>query len=170
MNASIFRFNGTNLLFGSVFAGSSRIVVVDPSAGVVTLAYDSASRQPSLATYNGSPALNPVPGQKALCWSAYSADTRTAYLADGGVARLVEVDPFTGSSTVAILNITQETNSTSGLLDLAVGGGTLFALSGVLGSVVVVDVSGGRGSMEVKQVLPSGVVPKSSQGMAVLVR
>ncbi|OAL26487.1 hypothetical protein AYO20_10056 [Fonsecaea nubica] len=156
---------GTAVLFGSeVIRGTSNVFVTDASFGAAVVSVDPASGTASTV------AKQAVDGQAATCWAAISPKTGTAFVADVGVNRLVEMS-LTDASIVSTLDLSA--NGDPGLIDLKAAGNFIYALSPGNGTtpaaVTVVDVSGGPGSA--KQVqhfqLDSMGVDKNAQGMAV---
>ncbi|KAI4102193.1 MAG: hypothetical protein LQ339_004717 [Xanthoria mediterranea] len=148
---------GTAVLFGSVpIPGTKDIFATDASFGAATI------------STQGTPAIIhkvKIEGQKATCWAAISAATKTAFVADTLQDNIVEVDPRTG----AILQNTKLMQGNPGYVDLLVGGKFVYALSpgskdGVRKAyVAVVDVSS-RPARPVQNFQPPGP-GRSSMGM-----
>ncbi|KAI4262184.1 MAG: hypothetical protein L6R42_002634 [Xanthoria sp. 1 TBL-2021] len=148
---------GTAVLFGSTpIPGSKDIFATDASFGAATISTE------------GTPAVIhnvKIEGQKATCWAAMSAMTKTAFVTDTAQDNLVEVDPRSGE----ILQNTQLMRGNPGYVDLVVGGKFVYALSpgskdGMRKAyVAVVDVSS-RPAKPVQNFQPEGP-GRSSMGM-----
>jgi hypothetical protein len=158
--------SGTAVLFGSQdIPGTSNVFVSDASFGAAVIAVDPKT---NIASTVGSQAID---GQAATCWATISDVTNTAFVADVGVNRLVEMS-LADASIVSILDLSA--NGDPGLIDLKAAGNFIYALSPGNGTtaaaVTVVDVSGGAGSGKQAQHfdLSSMGVDKNAQGMAVL--
>lgn len=134
---------GTALPFGISNFSANKFIIADPAIGGAILSVDPTSFQVSTTTAIA------VPGQAAICWSAYSSVTKSAYLADAGVNRIVEIDTMTG----AIVSQLALTNGNKGMFDIAASGNYLYALSPTASAtyVVVMDISGGRGMIKEAQ-------------------
>lgn len=134
--------SGTTLPFGVSDIGLGKFIMADPSVGGAILTIDPAS-------FKTSATILTVAGQVAICWTAYSPVTKTAFLADAGVNRIVEVDPATG----AIASEMVLTNGNRGMFDIAASGNYLYALAPTANSthVVVMDISGGKGMIKEAQ-------------------
>jgi hypothetical protein len=161
--------NGTAVLFGStVLPGRNDIFVTDASFGAATLS--SSTSDFSVANVK---AQTKIAGQKATCWTTFSARTGTAFVTDVARNTLNEIDTVTG----AIVATVNGTYGNLGMIDLASKGGFVYVLapgnSTVVGegkgvSVVVFDVQGGRGSIKEVQNFEVREVDGRVQGMAVL--
>ncbi|OQU96621.1 hypothetical protein CLAIMM_02674 [Cladophialophora immunda] len=156
---------GTAVLFGSQnIAGTSNVFVTDASFGGAVVSVDPTSGTASTV------AKQVIAGQSATCWATISPVTGTAFVADVGVNRLVEMS-LTDASIVSILDLSA--NGDPGLIDLKAAGNFIYALSPGNGTtpaaVTVVDVSGGPGSAKQAQhfQLAAMGVDKNAQGMAV---
>ncbi|KIY00244.1 uncharacterized protein Z520_03929 [Fonsecaea multimorphosa CBS 102226] len=156
---------GTAVLFGSEnIPGTSNVFVTDASFGGAVVSVDAISGTASTV------AKQVIAGQIATCWATISPVTGTAFVADVGVNRLVEMS-LSDASIVSILDLSA--NGDPGLVDLEAAGNFIYALSPGNGTtpaaVTVLDVSGGPGSA--KQVqhfqLAAMGVDKNAQGMAV---
>ena len=149
------------MLFGSsTIPGSSNLFVTDASFGAAVLGVDGQG----VGTVQGKAV---VEGQAATCWAAVSPATKTAFVTDVGVNRLVEMSLVDAS----VLSVTDlGANGDQGLIDLRAAGDFVYALSPGNGTtkaaVTVVDV------MNKKQVqhmeLQCLGVGKNAQGMALL--
>ncbi|KAF9637190.1 hypothetical protein BFW01_g8086 [Lasiodiplodia theobromae] len=163
---------GTAVLFGSaVVPGSSqRVFVTDPSFGAALLDVDEASGVATLA------AKGAIAGQKATCWATISETTRSAFVADAGMNRLVEMS-LEDASVISMVDLSSAEDRDPGLTDLKAAGNFVYALSPGNGTtaaaVTVLDVSGGKGGAGPRMVqhfeLTGLGVGKNAQGMAVLV-
>ncbi|OJD35305.1 3-carboxymuconate cyclase protein [Diplodia corticola] len=163
--------SGTALLFGAAdVPGTADVFVTDPSFGAAVLAVDGQSGEARLV------ARGAIEGQKATCWATVSAATGTAFVADAGVNRVVEMS-VEDASVVSVLELGGGPldDADPGLTDLKAAGGFVYALSpgnGTTGAAVaVLDVSGGRGKGRMVQHFEVGGLGagKNAQGMVVLV-
>lgn len=85
------------------------------------------------------------------------------FVTDVAKNRLIEANLATG----AIVSETVPPNDNPGMIDLAVAGNHVYALSpGNLASVVVFDISGGPGTAKAVQNFAVNGADKSAQGMA----
>lgn len=131
---------GTAILFSfDQIPHSNKFIVTDPSIGAAIL--DLNTETCDVTTYK---AIN-IAGQMATCWSTISPATGTAFVADGAVNRLVEINVKDGS----IVNIYNYTNGDLGLFDLRAIGDFVYALApgngmAVLPSVTVVKAKTGK--------------------------
>lgn len=113
--------SGTAVLFGSsTIPGSKNIFVADASFGGAVLSLDSGT---DIATVK---AKATVSGQKATCWVAISLATRTAFVTDVAVNRLVEMS-LTDASIQGTIDL--GANGDPGLIDLRAAGNFVYALS-----------------------------------------
>lgn len=160
---------GSAVLFGAQpipGTGGKKVFVVDASFGAGILSVDKTT---GAATFSARTA---IPGQKASCWGALSAFTGTAFVADGGQDRLVELSTA-DASVVATYDLSNSTTD-PGLFDLAAAGRFVYTLSPGNGStpaaVTVLDVSGGPGTGKLAQHFQIGTLGagKNAQGVAIL--
>ncbi|KAH6682141.1 hypothetical protein F5X68DRAFT_172080 [Plectosphaerella plurivora] len=148
---------GTNVLFGSsTIPGSQDLFVTDASFGAAVLSVNADMS----ATTKGR---GVVDGQAATCWAAVSPATKTAFVTDVAVNRLVEMS----TTDASIFNtIDLSANGHSGMIDLRALGGMIYVLSpgnkATKPAVVVVDAVG----KQQVQVMELGVSNRV-QGMAV---
>lgn len=156
--------NGTAVLFGTtkMLGDSTSLFTTDASFGAVILSVDSTGR--ATTDYK-----QVIPGQVATCWSTISTFTKSAYVTDVGVNRVVEMS-LTDASIIKELDLT---NGDPGLIDLQSAGTFVYALAPGNGTtpaaITVLDVSGGQGSMKQAQHFSlQGVADKHAQGMAVM--
>jgi len=153
---------GTAVLFGSAtIPGSSDIFVTDASFGGAVLAIDGKT---DVATVKGKAAVD---GQKATCWAAVSPATKTAFVTDVAVNRLVEMST-TDASIVGVIDLSS--NGDSGLIDLRAAGKFVYALSpgnGMTQAAVTVVDAVSKKQVQHFQLQDLGV-GKNAQGMAVL--
>ncbi|KIW45490.1 uncharacterized protein PV06_03877 [Exophiala oligosperma] len=156
---------GTAVLFGSEnIEGTNNVFVTDASFGAAVVSVDQATNEASLV------ANQTIEGQKATCWATISKKTGSAFVADVGVNRLVEMS-LTDASILSTTDLSADGDP--GLIDLVAAGNFIYALSPGNGTtpaaVSVVDVSGGQGSAKLVQhfSLESMGVGKNAQGMAV---
>ncbi|KAH6620271.1 hypothetical protein C7974DRAFT_399339 [Boeremia exigua] len=156
---------GTAVLFGSALVPNrpQSLFVTDASFGAVVLALDAKN----VATIAGKQS---IPGQKATCWATISTTTDSAFVADAGFARIVEMS--TSDATI-ISELDLSADGDPGFTDLKASGNFVYVLSPgngtTVASVKVLDISGGQGSMKLVQCFSlDGVAGQNSQGMAVL--
>ncbi|KAI9143611.1 hypothetical protein BKA69DRAFT_1060433 [Paraphysoderma sedebokerense] len=154
--------NGTAVLFGSLFVDDSTLVATDASFGAATL---QISNDGQAAVKSASR----IDGQRATCWVAVSRERKTAFVTDIARNRIVEIDPFSADGAIVqTLDITQ--GGIGGLIDIAVGGDFLYSFAPNQTSIVVADISGGRGKSVEKQPLAlQNDQLKLGMGMAVFV-
>ncbi|RAR12456.1 hypothetical protein DDE82_000167 [Stemphylium lycopersici] len=154
--------DGTAVLFGSAIMPDdpSSLFVTDASFGAAVLTVDSTGQ----ATVKGSAAID---GQLATCWATISDSTKSAYVTDVGVNRVVEMS-LDDASIIKELDLSA--NGDPGLIDLRAAGDYIYALSPGNGTtnaaITVLDVSGGKGSMKQVQHFDLGSmgVGKNAQG------
>jgi hypothetical protein len=156
---------GTAVLFGSATMPNdpSSLFVTDASFGAAVLSVDSKGQ----ATVKGSQAID---GQAATCWATISDATKSAFVTDVGVNRVVEMSLDDAS---IIMQLDLSANGDPGLIDLRAAGDFVYALSPGNGTtnaaITVLDVSGGQGSMkQVQHFDLGGVAGKTAQGMTVM--
>jgi hypothetical protein len=153
---------GTAVLFGSTaIPGSSDLFVTDASFGAAVLSIGTDRK----ATTKGR---GVVQGQVATCWAAFSPATKTAFVTDVAVNRLVEMSVDNAS----VLNqIDLSANGQSGMIDLKAAGRMVYILApgnnATEPAVVVVDAVARR-QVQVMELGGMGVTSRV-QGMAVLV-
>lgn len=150
----------TAVLFGSsIIAGSSDIFVTDASFGGAVLSIDDDLK----ATTKGR---GVVAGQMATCWSTISPATKTAFVTDVLVNRLVEMSLKDAS---ILHEIDLSANGQSGMIDLHAVGQMIYALAPgnnkTEPSVVVVNAKTHK-QVQVMELGSMGVTGRV-QGMAV---
>lgn len=154
---------GTAVLFGSsAIPGSNNLFVTDASFGAAVLSMDQNGK----ATVAGKGAIE---GQAATCWATVSESTKSAFVTDVGVNRVVEMS-LKDASIIKELTLD---NGDPGLIDLKAAGDFVYALSPGNGTtnsaITVLDVSGGQGSMkQVQHFDLKGVAAETAMGMAVM--
>ncbi|KAI0532188.1 hypothetical protein GGR58DRAFT_491110 [Xylaria digitata] len=158
---------GTAVLFGSsTIPGSSDIFVTDASFGGAVLSNggssDDAARKAFIVKGKGV-----VDGQSATCWVAISPTTKTAFVTDVGVNRLVEMS-LEDASIKKVIDLSA--NGDPGLIDLRAAGHLVYALSPGNGTapaaVTVVDAVTKK---QVQHFQLQGInFGKNAQGMALL--
>ncbi|CAI4214035.1 unnamed protein product [Parascedosporium putredinis] len=156
--------DGTAVLFGAqAIPGTSNIFATDAAFGGAVISVNPVSLEGSTV------AAVAVEEQVATCWAAISPVTGTAFVADIGAPRLVEMSLADASiiSEVAVPDL-----QNPGLTDLRAGGSFIYALSPGNGTsspvVAVVSVAGGSGAGEVVELFDiSDVAGPRAQGMAV---
>jgi hypothetical protein len=159
--------NGTAVLFGSQnIPGSNppQIFATDASFGAGILTLDSAMT----ATLSAQQALL---DQKATCWSTISPLTKTAFVTDVGINRIVEMS-LEDASIVSTIDLSKEVSSAEdpGLIDLRAAGSFVYALSPGNGTsmaaISVVDIVSKK---LVQHATLGGIgVGSTAMGMAVL--
>lgn len=152
--------NGTQRLFGAVpIPNTNNIFSSDAGFGSVILRLN-ANNTASLV------ARTIVADQATTCWAIVASRTGTGFLSDNDVNHLVEVDVTTG----AIITDYFPPNSNPGMTELHAAGNYIYALSPGRAnrpvSVVVFDVSGGRGTLkQVQNFFPKNVPLVTAEGM-----
>ncbi|KAH6877052.1 hypothetical protein B0T10DRAFT_520486 [Thelonectria olida] len=152
---------GTAVLFGSsTIPGSNDLFVTDASFGAAVLSVDSRT---DMATIKGKGA---IPNQKATCWVAVSAATKTAFVTDVATNRLVEMS-LTDASIQGTVDLSA--NGDPGLIDLRAAGNLVYALSPGNGTTqAAVTVVDAFKKVQVQHFeLGSMGAGKNAQGMAV---
>ncbi|KAI1474268.1 hypothetical protein F4774DRAFT_342144 [Daldinia eschscholtzii] len=156
---------GTAVLFGSqIIPGTSTLFATDASFGAAVLDIDAATGGASVV---GKQALD---DQKATCWSAYSETTKSVFVTDVAVPRIVEMSAKDAS---IISQIDLSHTGDAGFIDLAAAGNFLYVLSpgteATGAAVIVLDISGGQGKAKFLQRFNvEGLAGKNAQGMAIL--
>ncbi|KAL8942672.1 MAG: hypothetical protein Q9216_001526 [Gyalolechia sp. 2 TL-2023] len=155
--------NGTSLLFGTaLIPGTSDIFATDAAFGAAVISTTTTTGAGSAAPPTVLRTAT-IEGQMATCWAAISPLTKTAFVTDVLVNRLVEIDPATG----AVLQATDLNDGQPGLLDIVAAGKMVYALSPGNGTtkatVVVMDVSA-RPARLVQSFEPEGGM-RFSQGL-----
>ncbi|KAF1974468.1 hypothetical protein BU23DRAFT_94026 [Bimuria novae-zelandiae CBS 107.79] len=157
--------NGTMVLFGAdpIPGPKSTIFAADASFGAAILSVDKDGKATTAH-------MQTLRGQRATCWTTISHATKSAFVTDAAVNRIVEMS-ITDARPIKSLNLTG--NGNAGLIDLKSAGNFLYALSPGNGTIeaqiTVVDVSGGQGSLKEAQIFGlAGFARNASQGMAVL--
>lgn len=119
---------GLPVPFGFSFVSDSLAVVSTPAYGAafVNIAKDLTATVSTQVQ---------VPGQAAICWTAFSEATGSTYLFDGGVTSLTTVD----AETQAIARTIPGFEAANGYLDAAIGGTKLYALQGSSG-ITIFDI------------------------------
>jgi hypothetical protein len=150
----------TLVLFGSsIIPGSTDIFVTDASFGAAVLSVGTDRK----AETKGR---GVVDGQAATCWATVSPATKTAFVTDVAVNRLVEMSVEDAS----ILNeIDLSANGQSGMIDLKAAGQMIYVLapgSNETEPAVVVVNAQTRESVQVKDLGSMGVTGRV-QGMAI---
>lgn len=149
---------GTAVLFGTAnIPGTSNILATDASFGAAVISTQGVPKVLAKGT---------VEGQKATCWATISPQTKTAFVTDVGVNRMVEMDPATGK----ILQTTNLPNDNPGMIDLVAAGKMVYALSPGNGTtkpaVAVMDVSS-RPVKQIQNFEPKGAA-STAQGLTLL--
>lgn len=157
---------GTAVLFGAaLIPGSSNVFTTDASFGAAILNVDDSTNQASLV------ANQTIADQKATCWATFSPATKSAFITDVGINRVIEMSA-TDASILGQTDLSE--TGDPGLIDLKAAGNFVYALSPGNGTtqaaVSVLDVSGGQGTAKLVQHFQAGSIGagKNSQGMAVL--
>ena len=162
--------NGTAVLFGAAPLPNTeerpfeqRMFVTDASFGAAVLSMDNKGMTSVVASQK-------IQGQNATCWAALSTFTKTVFVTDVNVNRLVEMSAE-DASIVGELDLSA--NGDRGMIDLRAAGQYVYVLapgnSTVKPAITVLDVSGGKGSMKQKQHFDlSGLAGPNAMGMAVM--
>ncbi|KAI5459239.1 hypothetical protein BGZ63DRAFT_447794 [Mariannaea sp. PMI_226] len=152
---------GTAVLFGSqVIPGSNDIFATDASFGAAVLSVKPQSNKATLK------AKGTIAGQKATCWVAISPATKTAFVTDVAVNRLVEMS-LTDASIKNTIDLFA--NGDPGLIDLRASGEFIYALSpgnGTTGAAVTVVNAVTKKQAQHFDLTSLGA-GKNAQGMAV---
>jgi DNA-binding beta-propeller fold protein YncE len=158
------------VLFGSsTIPGSDDLFVADASFGgaVLTKSRSINGTSPAADAAFMVKGKGVVDGQKATCWVAISPATKTAFVTDVSVNRLVEMS-VKDASIKRILDLSA--NGDPGLIDLRAAGNFVYALSPGNGTapaaVTVVDAVAGKQVQHFQ--LLGFKVGKNMQGMAML--
>lgn len=152
---------GTAVLFGSFMVpGTPDIFATDASFGAAVLSVGTDLK----ATTKGRAA---VEGQAATCWAAYSPATKTAFVTDFAVNRLVEMS----IEDASILNVMDlSANGQSGMLDIRALDEWIYVLApgnNMTEPALVVVEAATRKQVQVKGLGSLGVAG-ISQGLAIL--
>lgn len=128
---------GTAVLFGSAaIPGSSDIFVTDASFGAAVLSVEASTGTAMIKGQKGV-----IDGQAATCWATISPASKTAFVTDVAMNRLVEMS-ITDASIVGMIDLSA--NGDPGLIDLRAAGNFVYALSPGNGkteaAITVVDV------------------------------
>lgn len=147
--------NGTAILFGAVVIPHTfNILATDVAFGAATLTIADGSAQ-VLAQAN-------IPDQVKTCWVAISPYTNTAFVTDLVKNHIVELDP----TTEVIKQITDLPNANPGMTDLVATGKFVYALSPGNGTTKPCG-----GCIRCQSAAgEAGCAPKSSQGLALVLR
>lgn len=156
--------NGTAVLFGAqAIPGTKDIFTTDASFGAGILSVDEGAKAKLKSKTE-------IKGQKATCWVTISGKTRSAFVTDVGVPKIVEMD----IKTSAIKGeIDVKGTKATGLIDLKASGNFLYALAPgkdkTPSQVIVVDISKGSKGAKVIQTVDVGKLGAGNnvQGMTV---
>ncbi|OCK81105.1 hypothetical protein K432DRAFT_425207 [Lepidopterella palustris CBS 459.81] len=151
---------GTLVLFGAAkIPRSNDVLVTDASFGAVILSVSDVG----IATTESS---LKIAGQAATCWAAYSHASKSGFVADVAINRLVEV-----TNDGAVGRIFNSKNGNPGMTDLAAGGKIVYALSPgnatAETAVAVFDVVSGGQITELQNFKVKGEM-KSAAGMVLV--
>ncbi|KAI1283347.1 hypothetical protein F5Y07DRAFT_349391 [Xylaria sp. FL0933] len=158
---------GTAVLFGSsTIPGTDNLFVTDASFGGAVLANGGRSEDAAVKAFSVK-GKGVIDGQSATCWVAISPATKTAFVTDVGVNRLVEMS--VEDATVRKV-IDLSANGDPGLIDLRAAGRFVYALSPGNGSTpAAVTVLDAVTKKQVQHFQVKGMnFGKSAQGMAML--
>ncbi|TRX91065.1 hypothetical protein FHL15_008047 [Xylaria flabelliformis] len=156
---------GTAVLFGtSLIPGSDNLFVADASFGAVVLTNNGVSNAKAAFTVVGKGVIE---GQSATCWSVISPATKTAFVTDVNINRLVEMS-IQDASIKNVIDLSK--NGDSGLTDLRAAGNLVYALAPGNGTapaaITVVDAVTKK---QVQHFQVTGMdFGKNAQGMAML--
>lgn len=119
--------SGTAVLFGTaVIPGTANLFATDASFGAVVLGVQGKVNAVGEGENVQDIGKGVVQGQKATCWATISPATGTAFVADVGVNRLVQMSTKNAS---VLSQIDLSANGDPGLIDLAASGNLIYALS-----------------------------------------
>ncbi|CAI6333001.1 unnamed protein product [Periconia digitata] len=158
---------GTTLLFGSAniqSANSTMIFSTDAAFGAAVLSVDNTGKAQTVGR-------GEVPDAVALCWATISSETGSAWTADVGVNRLLEMSLTTAEVVNDPIDLTQGASAMNpGLIDLRAAGNFVYALAPGNGTsqpaISVVDVV--QRKLVQNAELGALGVRNSAMGMAVL--
>ncbi|KAI0454232.1 hypothetical protein F5B21DRAFT_245536 [Xylaria acuta] len=156
---------GTAVLFGtSIISGTDNLFATDASFGAAVLTSGGVDVARAAFTVKGKGVID---GQSATCWSVISPATKTAFVTDVGVNRLVEMS-LEDASIKNTIDLTK--NGDPGLIDLRAAGNLVYALSPgngtTLAAITVVDAVTKK---QVQHFQLEGIAfGKNAQGMAML--
>ncbi|KAH7014568.1 uncharacterized protein B0I36DRAFT_436502 [Microdochium trichocladiopsis] len=153
--------DNTLVLFGTtILPGTTDLFATDASFGaaVLSVAADGTTT---------TKARGVVDGQAATCWTTFSPATKTAFVTDVLVNRLVEMS-VEDASILRVLDLSA--NKQSGMIDLRAMGSMVYALAPgnneTATAVVVVDAKAGK-QVQVMDLGAMGVTGRA-QGMAIM--
>ncbi|TGJ81826.1 hypothetical protein E0Z10_g6949 [Xylaria hypoxylon] len=158
---------GTVVLFGSsTIPGSDNLFVTDASFGGAVLTNGERSDEAASKAFSVK-AKSAVDGQSATCWVAISPATKTAFVTDVGVNRLVEMS-LEDASIKKVIDLSA--NGDPGLIDLRAAGHLVYALSPGNGTTPpAVTVVSAVTKKQVQHLQLEGInFGKNAQGMALL--
>ncbi|KAI1803084.1 hypothetical protein F4811DRAFT_526508 [Daldinia bambusicola] len=156
---------GTAVLFGSqTIPGTSTLFATDASFGAAVLNIDAATGSASVISKQA------LDDQKATCWAAYAEATKSVFVTDVAVPRIVEMSAQDAS---IISQIDLSHTGDPGFIDLAAAGNFLYVLSpgteATGAAVIVLDISGGQGKAKFLQRFDvKELAGKNAQGLAIL--
>ena len=149
---------GSAVLFGtSLIEGTSNALVSDAGFGALIVNLADLPAEP-VASVN-------ITGQQASCWAAVSNVTKSGFVTDAAVNRLVEIDLANGD----IVHEYYPTTPFPGMTDMAVSGKFLWTLSAGNGttapSINTFDLSLGRGQARFVSAYAIPGVTANAQGL-----
>ncbi|RYP08267.1 hypothetical protein DL764_002001 [Monosporascus ibericus] len=156
---------GTAVLFGSqVIPGTGNIFTTDASFGGAVLSVDAATGEAAVA------AMGAIEDQVATCWAAFSPMTKSVFVTDVAVPRIVEMSAE-DASILSMLDLSE--TGDPGFVDLRAAGAFVYVLAPGNGTadaaVSVLDISGGQGQARaIQRFSLDGVAGNTAQGIATL--
>ncbi|KIH93594.1 hypothetical protein SPBR_04268 [Sporothrix brasiliensis 5110] len=158
--------SGTAVLFGSAtIKGSSNLFVTDASFGAAVLSVDASGKAATVGK-------GVIAGQAATCWVAISPATKTAFVTDAGLDRLVEMSLTDASIIGSPIDLSASNGGVDpGLTDLRAAGSFVYALSpgnGTTDAAITVFNALTKQAVDHVSVASLGLT-KNAEGMAILV-
>ncbi|RYP17070.1 hypothetical protein DL767_010087 [Monosporascus sp. MG133] len=156
---------GTAVLFGSqVIPGTGNIFATDASFGGAVLSVDAATGEATVA------AKGAIEDQVATCWAAFSPMTKSVFVTDVAMPRIVEMSAE-DASILSIVDLSE--TGDPGFVDLRAAGAFVYVLAPGNGTtdaaISVLDISGGQGQARaIQRFSLDGVAGNTAQGIAIL--
>ncbi|RYP47341.1 hypothetical protein DL768_006592 [Monosporascus sp. mg162] len=156
---------GTAVLFGSqVIPGTGNIFATDASFGGAILSVDAATGEAAVA------AKGVIEDQVATCWAAFSPMTKSVFVTDVAMPRIVEMSAE-DASILSVVDLSE--TGDPGFVDLRAAGAFVYVLAPGNGTtdaaISVLDISGGQGQARaIQRFSLDGVAGNTAQGIAIL--
>ncbi|RYP17823.1 hypothetical protein DL765_004307 [Monosporascus sp. GIB2] len=156
---------GTAVLFGSqVITGTGNIFATDASFGGAILSVDAATGEAAVA------AKGAIEDQVATCWAAFSPMTKSVFVTDVAMPRIVEMSAK-DASILSVVDLSE--TGDPGFVDLRAAGAFVYVLAPGNGTadaaITVLDISGGQGQARaIQRFSLDGVAGNTAQGIAIL--